>query len=375
MKLKKVKQKQQTTENVATKKPFPKKLLPIIALVVCAVVALCVLLPMLPQKPTQTPPLTYKGVLELWNIETFEGGSGSRSSWITNRAAKFEAQNKGLFVHVTNVTPDQLQQKLDDGETFDMVCFSRGVGAQISGLLQKYTGSVIDVCDNLVASGQIGDTVYALPVYAGAYCLFARTEQLPQNTELITTALSASFTRKVGKNTYELEPLICGFTAYNSPMSALALSGGKGVAKVDENVTQYQAYESFVANKTAVTLLGTQRDLYRLGQKEELGKIEELTFAPLTGYTDLVQYVGVSANAGEKTDSSVAFMEYLISADVQQTLVNIDMFSVLSATFYTEKRYAECEQGVKTAYVPNVFGDPEAVKTQRQAALDTLRMK
>lgn len=377
MKLKTVKPKKQKQEREKTtpRRRFPKKCLPVVALIVCAVAVLCAVLPFLPQKPQQTQPLGYKGVLELWNVETFEGGSGSRSAWLTNRAAKFEAKNKGLFVHVTDVSEEQLQQKLDNGETFDIICFSRGVGVQVSDLLQKYRGSVADISDNLLVSGQIGDSIYALPLYAGAYCLFARTAQLPQNADLLSSALSATYTRKVGKNTYNLQPLICGFTQYNSPLSALALSGGKGNASVSESVSQYSAYESFVANKTAVTLLGTQRDLYRLGKKEELGKIEELDFAPLTGYTDLVQYLGVSVNSGDKADSCHAFLQFVTSAESQATLVNIDMFSVLCDNFYTDKRYVACEQGIKTAYVPNVFGDAVAVSTQRQTALDTLRMK
>ncbi|MCM1289516.1 MAG: hypothetical protein NC132_02555 [Corallococcus sp.] len=374
MKLKTVKPKKQKQGKSKIRRHFPKKCLPVVAFVVCVAAVLAAVLPFLPQKPQQTQPLGYKGVLELWNVETFEGGSGSRSSWLTSRAAKFEAQNKGLFVHVTNVSEEQLQQKLDNGESFDMICFSRGVGAQISGLLQKYRGSVADVCDNLLVSGQISGSVYALPLYAGVYCLFARTNQLPPNADLLSVALSATYTRKIGKTTYDLQPIICGFTRNNSPMSALALSGGKGEANVSEEVTQYSAYESFVGNKTAVTLLGTQRDLYRLGKKEEMGKIEELTFAPLTGYTDLVQYLGISSACGDKSDSCNAFLQYVVGRDSQQSLVNVDMFSVLMQSFYTDKRYALCEQGVKTAYVPNVFGDGNAVATQRQTALDTLRI-
>lgn len=377
MKLKTVKPKKQKQERNQTKprRRFPKKCLPVVALALCAVAVLCAVLPFLPQKPQQTQPLGYKGILELWNVETFEGGSGSRSAWLTGRAAKFEAQNKGLFVHVTDVSEEQVQQKLDNGETFDIICFSRGVGAQISDLLQQYKGSVANISDNLIASGQIGNGVYALPLYAGAYCLFARTEQLPQNADLISSALSATYTRKVGKHTYNLQPIVCGFTQYNSPLSALALSGGKGNVTVSESVSQYSAYESFVANKTAVTLLGTQRDLYRLGKKEESGNIEELTFAPLDGYTDLVQYLGISSTCGDKGTCCTAFLQFVTSAESQATLVNIDMFSVLSDKFYTDKRYAACEQGLKSAYVPNVFGDVAAVTTQRQTALDTLRMQ
>ena len=66
----------------------------------------------------------------------------------------------------------------------------------------------------------------------------------------------------------ELRPLICGFTQANSPLTALAMSGLRGDASyIDEGVTQYQAYEQFVANNTAVTLLGTQRDIFRLRAK------------------------------------------------------------------------------------------------------------
>ena len=330
-------------------------------------------LPNLPVRPQTQQPTTYQGVVEMWNVECFEGGVGSREAWLTNRAAKFEGSHKGLFVHVTTLTVEQVEAKLNEGQSFDLICFSRGVGSMVQDRLAPYTGSVGAIKDNYLISGQVDGSLYAVPIYSGAYCLFARAEMVSAD-RLLTEALTAKFTRKVGKNTFELQPMICGFTPYNSPLSALALSGVKGKATVDESITQYQAYEKFVANQTAVTLLGTQRDMYRLSQRESNGKIDKLNFAPLVGYTDLAQYVAVSSGAGDKTNACIEFIEYLTSNEAQSTLVNLSLFSVLDTNFYTADRYAECERALSAAYVPNVFGDADAILNQRKTASATLNM-
>ena len=344
----------------------------VIVLLICAV-ALAWALPNLPIKPKQQAPTSYKGIIELWNVETFEGGVGSRESWLINKSAKFEQANTGLFVHVTTLTVDQLATKLESGENFDLITFSRGVGALVKDKLAPVTENMGFVNENFLVAGQIGGAQYAIPLYTGVYCLFARTEQLSAD-QLVSSALTKTYTRKIGKNTVELQPLVTGFTPYNSPLTALALSGGKGAAKVSEEVTQYQAYEQFVGNRTAVTLLGTQRDMYRLSQRESNSKIEPLSFAPLTGYTDLAQYVGISATAGDKTDACTEYVKYLLSEECQSTLVNLSLFSVLEKNFYTLDRYAQCEQALATAYVPNVFGDADAIAQQRETALTTLLM-
>ncbi len=354
------------------RKKLFKTLLPIIVLA-AAIAGLVCLVPKLSSKEEETPQKHHEGIVELWNVETFEGGCGSRSAWLTARAAQFEKRHEGLYVHVSNLTTEQMEEKLNAGETFDVVCFSRGTGNIVQSYLQPYTGSTKDVKENLLSSGSVGNTTYALPVYAGSYFLFARKSQLEQNVDLVATALTNVFQRKVGKHVYSLQPLICGFTRYNSPLSALAMSGGRGKILPDETVSQYEAYERFVANKTAVTLLGTQRDLYRLSQREKNGKIEALECRALAGYNDLVQYLAVSAQC-EKTQCCMEFLQFVVSEQSQQTLVSLNLFSVLEQTYYTVDRYVEAECGLESAYVPNVFADETSVKTQRATALKTLEM-
>lgn len=354
------------------KNPFPKWIFTTLAVVIITAAALAWALPNLPKKPQNQPSAQYKGVIELWNVETFEGGCGSRSTWLTNKSAKFESANKGLFVHVTNLSVEQLKQKLQDGQTFDLICFSRGVGNIVKDYLAPQTSNVMSARENFLISGQINGQQYAMPLYAGAYCLFARETQLSED-KLLSSALTATYTRKIGKNTVELKPLICGFTDFNSPLTALAMAGGKGdAAAIEENVTQYQAYEQFVSNKTAVTLLGTQRDLYRLSQKESQSKIEKLGFCALTGYTDLIQYVGISNTCGEKASSCAEYVNFLLTKEVQCSLVNLSMFSVLEQSIYTDEKYVSCENALAEAFVPNAFADGEVIANQRQTAKTTL---
>ena len=224
-------------------------------------------------------------------------------------------------------------------------------------------------------SGQVDGKQYGVPLYAGAYCLFARSGQLSQD-KLTTDALTATFTRKIGKNTVELRPLICGFTQANSPLTALAMSGLRGDASyIDEGVTQYQAYEQFVANNTAVTLLGTQRDIFRLGQKESQSKIDELGFAPVGEYTDLVQYVGISKDCEEKRQSCIEYVKYILSEETQAGLINLNMFSVLDKQLYSSNaRMSACEQALSSAFVPNAFVNGEVIANQRQTAKSTLKI-
>lgn len=374
-KVKVVKQKEpKPVKGKRARKKLPKYVFVVIAVVAIAACALLWALPNLPRKPQTVPNASYKGVIELWNVETFEGGSGSRSSWLTNKSAKFEAKNSGLFVHVTTLTETEAKQKLADGQTFDIACFSRGMGDAIKQYLAPLDVQTREIRENMLIAGQFDGKQYAVPLYAGAYCLFARTSQLAEE-ELLSKSLTQTYTRKIGKNTVQLSPLVCGFTQNNSPLTALAMSGGQGDASgISESVTQYQAYEQFVSNKTAVTLLGTQRDLYRLGQREQNGKIESLGFCALSGYTDLVQFVGVNAECGEKKSSCEAYLQYLISSEVQQSLINLSMFSVSDSSIYTDERYSAVERGLSNAFVPNVFADGKVIANQRQTAKATLRI-
>lgn len=342
----------------------------LVVLAVLGTILFCI--PNLPSKPTADATVGYQGVINLWLVDTFEGGSGSRQNWFTKRAAYFEQQHNGMFVCVTALTETQLAEKLSQGQNFDMLCFSRGVGATVLDKLAPLNVDFGSLFDNFAQSGRVGATTYALPVYTGAYCLFARKSQ--QQGDIVANSLTTTYTRKIGKNVVTLSPLVCGFTSYNSPLTALAMANVNGDFQPDYTKTQYVAYQQFVDNKTAVTLFGTQRDMYRLGKKLETGKIDDLLFAPLCAYTDLVTYVGISRDT-QNLQPCVQFAKYLISDVVQQTVADVSMFSVTNQNLYTKQWYDLCQQQLPTAYVPNVFGDSSAIENSRNTALKTLSQK
>ena len=43
-------------------------------------------------------PATYNGVLSLWQIDTFEGGKGSRKQFLLSVAREFEKENQGVLI-------------------------------------------------------------------------------------------------------------------------------------------------------------------------------------------------------------------------------------------------------------------------------------
>ena len=142
-------------------KGFVKKQAFAAALFVFSVTAVFCLLSFLPDVPAKSPEKHYGGVVELWNVETFEGGSGSRTAWLTRQAAAFEREHKGLFVHVTTLSAEQAAQKLKEGERFDVLCFS-GSGENYLPLLRPINAAVRS---NVEASGTVGGVQYGAGLF------------------------------------------------------------------------------------------------------------------------------------------------------------------------------------------------------------------
>ena len=204
-------------------KGFVKKQAFAAALFVFSVTAVFFLLSFLPDVPAKSPEKHYGGVVELWNVETFEGGSGSRTAWLTRQAAAFEREHEGLFVHVTTLSAEQAAQKLKEGERFDVLCFS-GSGENYLPLLRPINAAVRS---NVEASGTVRGVQYALPLYCGIYALFARQSQISPNAAA-ADALGFSYTVRTGKHQYVLQPVVCGFTPLQQSPFRPCRGGGEG---------------------------------------------------------------------------------------------------------------------------------------------------
>lgn len=143
----------------------------------------------------------FEGILELWHIESFEGGVGSRAGWLKKRSTAFEKQNKGCLVNVTVLTPEQAQEKLNNGERFDLASFSAGAGFELLPYLSPYGGDVSCVRGDYLRGGQLNGKVYALPYMAGGYALAAMSKNLAgfENKNLAENIFGMGFEKKGGE--------------------------------------------------------------------------------------------------------------------------------------------------------------------------------
>ena len=69
----------------------------------------------------------YQGVLSLWQIDSFEGGIGSRKQFLLKIARGFEKKHKGVLVMVTNITKDGAEENFKNGIYPDMISYGNGV--------------------------------------------------------------------------------------------------------------------------------------------------------------------------------------------------------------------------------------------------------
>jgi len=230
----------------------------------------------------------YKGIITLWHIDGFEGGTGSRKQFLLKVAREFEKQNSGVLVMVINHTFESVKERINKGEYPDLISYSNGV--EIKDLIELN-------CDRAPKGGYMGDKLYATAWCCGGYTLIKNPNAVDkeQNTIIVSQA------------------------EYTQPLVAMLLEGLEF-----DNIKVYKpmdAYVKFTANKTAY-FLGTQRDIVRLNNRGM-----EVESTPLTAYNDLYQYLSLTGNDVKKNVYAKRFIDFLISDKVQRQLNRICMFS------------------------------------------------
>ncbi|HRX14155.1 MAG TPA: hypothetical protein P5087_03970 [Eubacteriales bacterium] len=301
------------------------------------------IIPRLTQKKSQSV-TTKQGIIELWHIETFEGGSASRMDWLKARALEYEKLHKGIYVHVTLLTVEQAVN-MAESRKVDLISFAAGAGTNILSFLDTYKGAVnsIDVFAN---GGVFCAKQYAVPYMTGGYFLFSKNE--------------------INLTEIENQEILFGFGAYNSPLTAFSLTVAKAKISADYSVTQYKAYERFLSEKNAV-LIGTQRDEYRLGNRVDSGSLQNIYAVPLTGFTDLTQYLGISRSCAD-VDTATDFVEYLTCDTVQAKLYRCNMFSVCGIKVYQNGFMADMEKSLNKIKILNVFSSELTIEKLKEAS-------
>ena len=242
--------------------------LPFLLLLAAAVIVF------VPQKSEKAEART---VVRVWNIDTFEGGKGSRTAFLKSVARELQGE---AYYLVTSYTLEGALSAFAEGDAPDVLSF--GVG------LSEFAERLLPLKREF-AGGELGGKTLAYPWCMGGYYLFSLTDFEGDGR----TALSVG--------------------GENLPAVAARLEGISG-----EETESVAAYTGFLSGKYRY-LLGTQRDVCRFQARGVTVQAR-----PLTKYCDLYQYIGILSS--EKRDASLAFVEALLSPEVQGRLSQIGMF-------------------------------------------------
>lgn len=279
----------------------------------------------------------YKGIITLWQVDSFEGGAGSRKQFLLKVARDFEKQNKGVLVMVVEHTAESVKTALNEGQSPDMISF--GNGTEISGFLELSLGVKF-------SGGMVGEKECAVPWCRGGYVIIANPnittkEQLLQN---------------------DFDSMLISQAEYTQPVLSLICEG----VKVN-NLTikkPMDAYVDFVGGKVRY-FLGTQRDIVRLERRGV-----EVYTRPLTEYNDLYQYVTITSKDQTKKTYSERFLDYLMSQKVQQSLSQISMLSLNYGVEYQNQHLIQMQK-VQNKNTISAFTYAQVLK---QTQLDCLKV-
>lgn len=235
----------------------------------------------------------YQGIITVWQIDSFEGGTGSRRAFLAARAKEFSKARSGLLFLVTSHTVKGAEENFAQGIYPDVISFGAGVNV---GNLKQLPNSLYDIC------GAVNGLPYAAAWCRGGYAFIKFNN------------------KKVGDIAGKSVPsAIISDCEYTMPLYAAYRCGYK--IENFKVLPSKNAYAEFTIGKTPF-LLGTQRDVMRL-----LSRGADFSVFPLE-YSDLYQYAAVSSVSAEKASVAVEFIEYLLSDKSQEKLCEISMLPV-----------------------------------------------
>ena len=211
-------------------------------------------------------------VLTLWQIDSFEGGRGSRAEYLASRGRKFSEDNN-TYIEVTSLTADAARANIQSGTVPDMISYGAGFYG-IEGLISE----------------EYGATAWC----RGAYCLLALGDSDFSDVTAENTVINE------GKD--------------NLTAAAALFVGVEGA----DYAAPTSAYVQLLEGKYKY-LLGTQRDIVRLTVRGA-----QFSVKAVTDFNDLYQYISVLASS-RKGELCNKFIRYVISNSEELTDISMMM--------------------------------------------------
>lgn len=304
---------------------------------------------------------SYQGVITIWNVDTFEGGSQNKSTFLVDAATNFSKSHNGLYFLVKNVTPSEMLEGFLNNSFPDMISFGHGLGGAVKQYLTVLPDNY-EVRKEIVDSATDNGSLLALGYLMGGYIFASTSENIQsagsgENESLMAVATKSGYDKKVGKNTKHIASVVVGKNDYIQSTNVLKSVLNSEKLDIHESISMYDAYLDFVSYNAGVVLFGTHRDLYKLAGRVKVGKIENVKLDYLSGYTNLVQYIGIiKKTAEEKKALASEFITFLASDECQDNSTNVSMINTIKKSYYTEGEFKTLEETLnKDLVIPNIF--------------------
>lgn len=308
---------------------------PVLCVLLAAVVLLCAVAayPALCGRETAEN-ASYSGILRVWQIDSFEGGTGSRAAFLTACARSFESENQGVKLLVTYHTAESAANAAAGGEYPDILSFGTGTDFAADAALPQAWEKF--------AAGLLGGEACAVPWCRGQYFLFT---------------VEGDFSDVSGGNT------VISQGKGANPAAAAYAEGLTGEYTVLDSLAAYTAF----LRGEYVYMLGSQRDVYRFAARDVAVRAQ-----PMTGFCDLWQYAAVCTREEDRADAALGFVRYLLSEEVQSSLWRIGMLSVSGSAYEQESESMYAAQQETPQKTVSAFLTSQTVELLRESAASAL---
>ncbi|MCD7728594.1 MAG: hypothetical protein LUI60_01605 [Clostridia bacterium] len=213
-------------------------------------------------------------VIFVWQIDSFEGGKGSRAEYLRSQGVKFAKQNN-VYVEVTALSSQSARYNLENGVVPDIISYGSGMYGLESYINESYKTKVW--C-------------------RGGYCLLSVTSNDFSDINEQNTVINE------GKENLTIAAaMFCGL------QNSDCLKPTSAYVKLINGDYKY--------------LLGTQRDIVRLQTRGV-----NFYVCPITQFNDMYQNISVTAATGEKGDICNSFIEFITenSSDISSLCLFYD---------------------------------------------------
>ena len=326
-------------------------------ILLCGIVAIISAIPVVGSAINESDkdkPANCECVITIWNVDTFESGSASKTVFLESASLKFSKLNRGVYFLVKNLTVEEMENNFNGGFYPDMITFGYGIGEKIIEALEDISGlNVNSVRSEILNSGKKDGLLYAVGFLMGGMILATTEEKLM--TAGLTSVSSvgnvvniAGYDKELKKEKVHISSVIAGKNGYvNITKSYQKTTNGQQLSDCYLSENFYDAYADFVSYNKGTILLGTHRDLYKLSGRIAVGKINNVKIEYLSGYTNLIQYAGVVKGLStEKKEVVCEFIEFLLTDNVQKLTTQIGMVNTIGNTYYESGEFMQLENAL-----------------------------